>query len=122
MIDLQPNALIYIATPYSRYRAGITAAFGDAAALAAELLKRGINVYSPIVHTHPIAIHGGIDPVDHGIWLPFDAVMITKADALLVAKMDGWEESFGIEHEIDEFKKAGKPIYYLEPTTMEIVE
>lgn len=113
--------MIYLATPYSKYPAGITAAFERAAQLAGELLKkRGVAVFSPIAHTHPIAIHGGIDPLNHDIWLPFDAAMMRASSSLLVAKMEGWEQSVGIAHEIEAFRKAGKPISYLNPDTLEI--
>ncbi len=112
--------LIYLATPYTKYPAGIEAAFEDAAALAGELLQYGLKVYSPITHTHPIAMHADIDPLDHTIWLPFDGAMMRKADAILVAKMLGWGGSLGIAHEIETFWNAGKPVYYLDPETLKV--
>ena len=118
---LTDYGLVYLATPYSKYPKGLTGAFMDAAKIAAGLLREGVSVYSPITHTHPIAIHGGIDPLDHTVWLKFDAAMIAKSDALLVAQMDGWDASFGIAHEITAFAKARKPIHYLNPLTLELV-
>lgn len=112
------GALAYLATPYSKYKPGIEQAFIDAAKLAALLMRAGVNVYSPITHTHPIAIHGQIDPFDHAIWMPFDEAMMTAADVLLVAHMQGWQESFGIAHEIKFFEDAGKPIFDLDPQTL----
>src|SRR5262245_27488339 len=112
-IKLQP--LIYLATPYSKYPAGIEQAFVDAAALTGRLLVEGLRVYSPIAHTHPIAVWGQLDPYDHSIWLPFDEAIMTAASALLVAEMDGWRESKGIAHEIDFFERRKKPIFYLNP-------
>lgn len=106
--------LVYLATPYSKYYAGIENAFRDASALAARLLKLGVNVYSPIAHTHPLAIYGDIDPLDHGIWLPFDQAMMTAAHGLVVAQMRGWRESKGVLHEIKFFAEAQKPVFYLD--------
>ncbi len=106
------GALAYLATPYSKYKPGIEQAFIDAAKLAALLMRAGVNVYSPITHTHPI------DPFDHAIWMPFDEAMMTAADVLLVAHMQGWQESFGIAHEIKFFEDAGKPIFDLDPQTL----
>lgn len=114
----QMEPLYYLATPYSKYPKGIERAFIDAATLTGRLLKAGLKVYSPITHTHPIAIYAEIDPLDHDIWLPFDQAMMDKADALLVATMDGWEESKGIGHEIAWFNKHSKPIYALDPITL----
>jgi len=112
--------LCYLATPYSKYPAGIEQAFRDAAALTGRLLIEGAKVYSPIAHTHPVAIHGNIDPLNHDIWLPFDAAMMDVAQTLLVAQMDTWEISYGVKHEIDVFRAAGKPIYYLDPSDLSV--
>jgi hypothetical protein len=116
--DLRRYSLCYLATPYSKYKAGLDKAFEDAAALAAVLLVEGVKVYSPIAHTHPLAKYSHLDPLDHEIWLPFDEAMMTAADALIVVHMDGWEESYGIAHEIKFFAEAGKPIYDLDPKSL----
>jgi hypothetical protein len=29
--------------------------------------------------------------------------------------LPGWGESYGVQHEIDVFRAAGKPIHYIEP-------
>ena len=118
MSDSINGALAYLATPYSKYPAGLQQAFVDAAKLAALLLRSGMNVYSPIAHTHPLALYGNLDPLDHLIWLPFDQAMMNAADVLLIAHMQGWQESYGIAHEIEYFETAGKPIFDLDPKTL----
>src|ERR1700686_5471517 len=50
------DKLCYLATPYTQYRDGIEAAFVQAASLAGRLLQARSFVYSPIAHTHPIAM------------------------------------------------------------------
>jgi hypothetical protein len=121
--DLRRFSLCYLATPYSKYKGGdLALAFQDAAALAASLLIEGIKVYSPIAHTHPLAVFSHLDPLDHSIWLPFDEAMMEAADALIVAHMDGWEESFGIAHEIKKFVADGKPIFDLDPATLQLTK
>lgn len=110
--------LAYLATVYTRHVEGINVAFVEACTLAAKLIKCGVKVYSPIVNTHCISMHGGIDPLDHGIWLPFDRMMMNAADVLIVAHMQGWEESYGIGEEIKFFEAAGKPIFDLDPATL----
>ena len=121
--DLSQFSLCYLATPYSKYKGGdLNAAFKDAAKLAAELLAVGIKVYSPIAHTHPLALFSDLDPLDHSIWLPFDEAMMTAADALVVAHMDGWAESYGIAHEVKFFDDQRKPIFDLNPSTGEVTK
>jgi hypothetical protein len=120
--ELAKFDLVYLGTPYSKYPAGIEAAFCDAAALTSRLLVAGVKVYSPIAHTHPIAIYGKLDPYDHKIWLPFDQAIMNAAKAMIVAKMEGWDTSFGIKHEIEYFTGARKPVFYLDPITLAVRE
>ncbi len=110
---MNPGTLAYLATPYSQYPKGLHQAFIDASALAARLLRAGICAYSPIAHTHPLALYGLVDPLDHSIWLPFDELMMARCDTLIVAHMEGWQESLGIAHEVTYFEVARKPIYDL---------
>ena len=114
--------LAYLATPYTKYPGGVYYAFRDAAALVAQLLHAGVNAYSPIAHTHPVAIYGGLDPLDHEIWLPFDELMMSRCDSLIVAHMPTWETSKGIAHEIAFFERAGKPIFDLDTETLQMVK
>lgn len=120
LADLRAFDLIYVGTPYSKYPGGLERAFADAARLTARLMQRGLKVYSPIAHTHPLAVYGNIDPYDHAIWLPFDEAIMAKSDAMIVARMLGWAESRGIEHEIEVFSRARKPIFSLDPSSLKI--
>jgi len=105
----------YLATPYSKYPGGIDWAYRLACEQAAWLIKQGVPVFSPIAHSHGIADHGGINPFDHGVWLPADKPMMAAASALIVVKAPGWKESLGIAYEIKEFKSEGKPIWWMLP-------
>lgn len=117
---LRDARLIYLATPYSKFPGGIDEAYREAARLTAKLLLAGLKVYSPIAHTHPVAIYGGLDPVDHSIWMPFDAAMMDASSHLLVAMMPSWRQSYGITLEIEAFMNAGKPVLFLDPDKMVI--
>lgn len=105
--------LWYLATPYTKDPRGIEAAFIDAARAAAEMVRRGVMVFSPIAHSHPIAIHGALNPLDHSIWLPFDEAIMRVCDGLLIVKMPGWRESYGIGEERKIFRAAGKSERFL---------
>jgi hypothetical protein len=112
------SPLCYLATPYSRYRTGITAAFAEAARIAAFLLRAGLNVYSPIVNSHPLTLYGDLDPLDHKIWLPINHALMEVCDTLIVATMIGWEESLGVQHEIAWYREQKRRIFYLNPETL----
>ena len=105
----------YLASPYSKYRDGIEEAYREVCRQVAVLLRAGIPVLSPIAATHGVAIHGGIDPLAHDIWLPADRPLMEAACGLIVCKLNGWDRSFGVAHEIEVFRKASKPIVYMEP-------
>lgn len=116
------GALSYLATPYTRYPAGIDAAFREAARVAGKLLAAGVNVYSPIAHSHPLAIYGGLDPLDYSFWLPANETMIRLCDQLIVVHMDGWDKSIGVRVEVEAFEKAGKPIWDCDPETLQLTK
>lgn len=104
----------YLGSPYSKYEKGLDQAHIDVCKEAARYILAGIPVYSPIALSHPVAVHGDIDPLDHSIWIPADRPMMDAALGLVVLKMDGWEDSFGLKYEVRVFSDAGKPIIYAE--------
>jgi hypothetical protein len=120
MYRLRRHKLVYLATPYSKYQLGPEQAFIDAARLAGKLLLNGVTVFSPISHSHPLAIYTPIDQISHDIWIPFDAAFMEAADAMVIGLMPSWDTSYGIEQEIKIFMLAEKPIYTLCPETLEI--
>lgn len=109
--------LWYLATPYTHFEGGIDDAFVNASRIAAKLVCQGVNVYAPIVHSHPIAVHGAMDALDHALWMGVDAAFMERCDGMIVGCMAGWESSKGVRFEIDWFRKAGKPIRYYDPET-----
>jgi len=105
----------YLATPYTKYTAGIEAAFVEACRIAAWLIGQDVSVYSPIAHTHPIAIHGRMDPVtNHSLWLRADKPLMLAAHGLVVVRMAGWDESIGIAEEMEVFRAERKPVVFLD--------
>lgn len=111
--------LVYLASPHALYPDGKDCAFKDVCALAAQLISQGIQVFSPIAHSHPIAHYGDLK-LDHAAWLRFDEPFMNVCAALLVAQMRGWRQSRGMDHEIQFFKAAGKPVFYLETMMMTV--
>jgi hypothetical protein len=65
--------------------------------------------------THPVAIHGNIDPYDHAIWIPADKPFMEAAKGLIFCKLPSWEESYGMRVEREYFESAGKPVFDMTP-------
>lgn len=112
----------YLASPYSKYRYGMDAAWRRVCGVTGRLVKAGVPVYSPIAHTHPVALYSYMDPTDHKIWLPADEPMMRAASGLLVLMMEGWRDSLGVQFEIDHFATDNMPIYYLTWPDLNVLE
>jgi len=118
--QLTKYGLIYLASPYTKYKRGLYAAFLDAAKIAARLAKQEVRVYCPVVYSHVLAVQGGISPVDHKFWMNYDRPFMDACGALLVARVGRWGESEGIAEEREIFRAAGKPTFFVDPETLEI--
>lgn len=105
----------YLSSAYSRAPGGIEAAFVLACEQTALLIRAGVPTFSPIVSSHVIAIHGGIDPLDHAFWMAVDAPMMEAARGMIYLKAPGWRDSLGMRLEAEAFGIAGKPIIGMEP-------
>ena len=111
----------YLGSPYSKYPLGLEQAFREVCRCAAVFVREGIPVYSPIAHTHPIAMEGRLDPLDHTIWLAFDAPMMAAAEGLIVCEMQGWQESEGLKKEIEFFESRDRPVTFFDPVLQRIL-
>ncbi len=90
---------IYLATPYSHKDPAVRQARFEAVTKAAgELIAQGHHVFSPITHSHPIALAHPDMPTHHEYWRKFNESMIDWCDEVRV--MPGWEESIGVTAEI----------------------
>lgn len=114
-IDPNPTTYWYLASPYSKFPHGLDAAYELAVRACGLLMQHGISVYSPIVHSHPIATMCQMDPRDLAIWLPIDGPMIAGAHGMIALMAESWALSDGMLIEREEFEKAGKPVVYMVP-------
>lgn len=114
--------LYYMASVYTQFPKGLEEAYIEASKCAATLLKRGMNVFSPIAHSHPIAVYGSIDKIDHDFWMRLDIAILDECDEMLVVMMPGWRDSRGIAAEIKHARETGKPISFLSWPMLEVRE
>lgn len=103
---------IYLAIPYSGYE---EESFRLANEIAAELIKQGYIVFSPISMSHPISKIGGLKG-NWETWMAIDYAFIEWSDEIIVVNFDekAVKESTGVQDEIKYGKKLGKSIknYY----------
>ena len=106
------TGLVYLASPYSHENELLREhRFVIACRVAANLMKAGLNIFSPIAHSHPIAQFGL--PQDLDFWMKQDRLLLDACDAMIVLKLKDWKESKGVAKERWIMVEAGKPILYL---------
>lgn len=113
--------LWYLATPYSLFPYGLDEAAKTAAMMVANLTQKGENVFSPIVHSHYIAVVAGINPLDHAYWMEVDKPFMEKCDGLIVGMIPTWTKSRGVAMEVAAFERMKKPILYFDPEVDQFV-
>jgi hypothetical protein len=115
---LADHNVIYLACPYTDPDPGVRKArFEVATAAAADLIRAGHIVYSPITMTHPIDIvlAGESNTLGSDYWVAFDEAFMDMCSEMVVIRLDGWERSNGIRREIAYFTDCKKPIRYVDP-------
>ncbi len=104
---------IYLATPYSHDSEKTREErFKNVNKKASELMNLGHIVYSPISHSHPIAVQCGL-PLGWEYWEKYDTTFIEWCDELMVYCQSGWEKSNGVKAEIKIAKRLNKSVKYL---------
>jgi len=106
--------LIYLASPYSDFDSRVRLARFHAVVIeTAKMAREGHLVFSPICHSHPVATIGCL-PLAFDYWQEWNREMLRRCEKLVVLKLDGWEESQGVQGEIEMAKALGMPIEYRE--------
>jgi hypothetical protein len=104
--------LVYLASPYTHPDPAVMQRrFEEICAVAARFIKRGEHIFSPIAHTHPIALAGEL-PANFWYWEQYAKEMLSVCGELWVYEMDGWRESKGIALEIKIAEELGLRITY----------
>lgn len=102
--------IAYLASPYSHPEIDVRVKrYHAVCRAAAELIKQGVLVFSPIAHSHPIAVRFNLDG-SFETWRDMSLEMLRRCDRLILLKLPGWEESKGMAAEIEEAKRLGMPI------------
>lgn len=110
--------VIYLACPYTDPDPAVRKARFDVATIvAADLIRAGNIVYSPITMTHPIdmVLAGASNTLGSDYWVAFDEAFMEMCSEMVVIQLEGWERSNGIRREIAYFMDHKKPIRYMDP-------
>lgn len=109
------SSLIYLCSPYSDPDPAVRQErFEAVCRAAAGLMVRGLVVFSPIAHTHHIALAGNL-PTGWDYWQKVDAAFLSACSRVVVLMLPGWRDSKGIAEELRLARVMGKPFDYLTP-------
>ena len=113
--------IIYLACPYTDQNRTIRfRRFELATAAAATLVKRGLVVFSPITMTHPMDVAlAGDDTLGSDFWIKFDETFMDKCSEMIILQIEGWEQSSGVQREMEFFTKAGKPVSFMKESDID---
>lgn len=109
--------LSYLASPYTHKDPAVRESrYHAVCKKAAELMLAGKVIFCPIAHSHPISEHMPEGcAVDAGLWKKQDEPYVSMCGEVIVLKLEGWETSGGVRHEIEEATRRGIPVSYIEP-------
>lgn len=127
---MRKKLVIYLATPYSMVvkskEIGINRPdyseqdkeirikrFEAVNKVAAELIKKGFAVISPISQSHPIAVQENIEGT-FDTWADMDYNIISRCDMVFVFCQDGWDKSDGVEKEAIFAKQNKIPVFRID--------
>ena len=105
--------LVYLAVPYSHKDPAVEQyRFDTVNRVAADLMKRGYAVFSPITQSVVLKQVGDL-PKTWDYWKQIDTVFLKRCDILVVLMLDGWAQSVGVQAEIEIAKANSIPIFYI---------
>jgi len=87
--------------------------------IAAHLMQHAAIVFSPVIHTHPIA---NFLETDWGweTWKSQDIPWVKLCEVMAVVTLPEWQKSVGLAEEIKISRSLRHPIVFIDPDTMKI--
>jgi|SRR5208337_517050 len=117
MAQEHKGRLVYLASPYSSPDKALQEYRFVAAAIASGWLMnkyQDLSFFSPITHTHPIAVHCAL-PGYWQFWAAYDQCMLSRCDEVWVLCLDGWRASSGVTAELKIARETGMPVKFVIP-------
>ena len=108
------NKIIYLASPYTHPERMVREIrFHKVTEYTAKLVAEGNIVFSPISYGHLLSEFHNM-PTDFEFWENFCLTFLSKCDEMYILKLEGWEESEGIDQEEQFCNFNNKPVKYID--------
>lgn len=106
--------MIYVASPYSHPEEGVRfRRYLQAREFCWLHMQMGKVLLSPIVYGHQFARDFGA-PQDANFWSAFNSELFLRCDEMYVLKLDGWQESHGVQMELNWAEREGYVVSFHE--------
>jgi len=109
------HKLVYLASPYTHDNFAVREArFLEIVFCCGWMMNHTQDTYfySPIAHTHPIAIRCKL-PGEWQFWANFDECLVARCNELWILCVPGWTKSTGVKAERKLAEKFGLPIRFV---------
>lgn len=111
---LTPDSIVYLACPYSHKDKEVEKdRFVKVTFVAAKLAEKGDITFSPITHNRLINEAHPLPNIWEGFWKIYDGAFLHLSRKLYVLMLEGWEQSTGVQDEIQMAKDWEIPIEYI---------
>lgn len=112
-MNAKPTGILYLASPYGHEDPKVREKrFHHVNVCASAFLRRGIHVFSPISHGHPISEATGLAS-DWQFWKHHARLMLERSAAMVIFAIDGWAESIGVQEETRIANSLGLPVFFV---------
>ncbi|MBT4879961.1 MAG: DUF1937 family protein [Alphaproteobacteria bacterium] len=103
----------YLSHPYNGTDSEKESRVSAAKSACIHMLENNIHVFSPILHNHTIiASFGTLSLEDRRrMFLSFDFSLLSASAAMILLKLDGWKNSYGVQKEVEFCEEQQIPIF-----------
>ncbi len=108
---MELEGLVYLASPYTHQDPDVREArFEAACQCAVAFITRGVYIFSPVVHCHPLTLMGM--PQEWAHWEEYDRALLNASSSLVALTMNGSVGSVGMNEEWNIMRsELARPVY-----------
>ena len=118
-LDTFRQDIVYLAAPYTLNGTSSEAEqelrVEQITRVANTLMQMGMNVFSPVTHSHAIQQQGSLTHLATKDWLIKDLEFLSFSAGMFVLMLPDWEKSIGVKREIEYARTHKIPITFIYP-------
>lgn len=108
--------MLYLSSPFRHHNPQVRQFRFEAACQAvADLSNAGVEAFSMVVHSHPIAQLGLTNGKQQS---RLDIAQLERCDGLVILTLPGWEQSEGVRREFELAKFFEIPVFFFLPSSI----